>query len=143
MKRIVKSVLALSLCMSGTLWALAPTAFAQSSERTDSSTKPAWRPANQVSKPSFNSARARSVAERRICAVPAFGAQDRAIAALYGRLVGKTPMGLRAALAADQAGFNRAREDCYTQEQAQDDCLGGLLEARVWQLNNWIRAGYR
>jgi uncharacterized protein len=105
---------------------------------------PTWTAkAKQSSQPSFNCARARSMAERRICAVPAFGAQDRAIAAIYSRLVAKTPRADRAALAADQASFNRSREDCYTAEQAQDDCLGGLLSSRVWQLNNWMREGYR
>jgi uncharacterized protein len=93
--------------------------------------------------PSFNCARARTVAEKAICWSPAFSAQDRAIASLYPRVVAATPPARRPALARDQAEFNRSRELCYTPEQTQDDCLGELLASRVWQLNGWLRGGYR
>jgi uncharacterized protein len=93
--------------------------------------------------PSFNCARARTIAEQAICASPAFSAQDRAIASLYPRVLAATAPARRAAFARDQAEFNRSRELCYTPEQNQDDCLEGLLASRVWQLNGWLRGGYR
>lgn len=94
------------------------------------------------SNPSFNCARARTEAERSICAIPALGAKDRAIASLYPRVLAATSVGRRRELAADQALFNRSREDCYTPEQEQDDCLGAIMTARVTLLNGWLRKGY-
>jgi uncharacterized protein len=68
------------------------------------------------SNPSFNCVRARTTAERAICRIPALGAKDRAIASLYPRVVAATPKARRRELSADQALFNRSREDCYTPE---------------------------
>jgi uncharacterized protein len=95
------------------------------------------------SNPSFNCARARTQAERAICRIPALGAKDRAIASLYPRVVAATPVARRRDLAADQALFNRSREDCYTPEQEQDDCLAAIMTARVSLLSGWLRGGFR
>jgi uncharacterized protein len=95
------------------------------------------------SNPSFNCARARTEAERAICRLSALGAKDRAIASLYPRVVAATPAVRRRDLAADQALFNRSRENCYTAEQEQDDCLAAIMTARVSLLNGWLRGGYR
>jgi uncharacterized protein len=95
------------------------------------------------SKPSFNCARARTTAERAICRIPSLGAKDRAIASLYPRVVAATTVASRRELAADQALFNRSREDCYTPEQEQDDCLDAIMTARVSVLNGWLRGGFR
>lgn len=97
----------------------------------------------QVSNPSFNCARARTVAERAICRIPTLGAKDRAIASLYQRVVRATAIGRRYELADDQALFNRSRENCYTAEQEQDDCLDAIMTARVSVLNGWLRRGFR
>ncbi len=99
--------------------------------------------AQNGSGPSFNCARARTMAEAAICESVPFAAQDRTIASLYARVRAATPSARRAALARDQARFNRSREYCYTPEQAQDDCLESLLQSRVFQLNGWLRSGYR
>jgi uncharacterized protein len=99
--------------------------------------------AKKAAGPSFKCANARTMAERVICGSPAFSAQDRAIASLYPRVVAATPAARRQALARDQRAFNRSREDCFTAEQDQDDCLAGVLESRIWQLNGWLRGGYR
>jgi uncharacterized protein len=96
-----------------------------------------------VARPSFDCNRARTTAELAICRVPALGAKDRAIASLYPRVLRATPQAKRRALAADQALFNRSREVCYTPEQDQDDCLAAMMDARVWQLNGWLRGGFR
>jgi uncharacterized protein len=95
------------------------------------------------SNPSFNCARARTVAERAICRIPSLGAKDRAIASLYPRVVAATPVAKRRELAADQALFNRSRDMCYTPEQEQDDCLEAIMTARVQVLNNWLRTGFQ
>jgi uncharacterized protein len=98
---------------------------------------------NPGSNPSFNCTRARTIAERAICRLPALGAKDRAIASLYPRVVAATPAAKRAALARDQALFNRSREDCYTPEQLQDDCLDAIMTARISVLNTMLRGGFR
>jgi uncharacterized protein len=104
---------------------------------------PVLASAANASGPSFNCARARTIAEKAICASPSMAAKDRAIASLYPRVVAATPTPRRAALARDQADFNRSRELCYTPEQSQDDCLDDLLALRIWQLNGWLRGGFR
>jgi uncharacterized protein len=108
-------------------------------------TPPVFGATQSVSKsnPSFNCARARTTAELAICRIPALGAKDRAIASLYPRVVAATPRARRATLAADQAMFNRSREDCYSPEQEQDDCLDAIMTARVSVLNGWLRGGFR
>jgi uncharacterized protein len=92
--------------------------------------------------PSFNCARARTNAEIAICASPSFAAQDRAIASLYPRVVAATRQGRKAALASDQALFNRSRELCFAGDEDQDVCLSNLLQSRITQLNGWLRRGY-
>jgi uncharacterized protein len=92
--------------------------------------------------PSFNCARARTNAEIAICASPTFSAQDRAIASLYPRVLAATRPARKAALAQDQALFNRSRETCFAGDEDQDVCLGNLLSSRIGQLNGWLRRGY-
>jgi uncharacterized protein len=96
----------------------------------------------KVTGPSFNCARAGTNAEIAICTSPAMSAQDRAIASLYPRVMAATRQTRKAALAQDQALFNRSREICFAGDEDQDACLGNLLASRVWELNGWLRRGY-
>jgi uncharacterized protein len=98
---------------------------------------------NPSTRPSFDCNRATTEAELAICRYPPLAAKDRAIAALYPRVVAATPRARRAALARDQANFNRSRELCYQGDEERDICLGALMGVRVTQLNGWLRGGYR
>lgn len=107
-------------------------------------TPPVYGATQSVNKsnPSFNCMRARTNAEIAICSSPAVSAQDRAIASLYSRVLAATRVARKAALASDQALFNRSRELCFAGDEDQDVCLSNLLQSRVTQLNGWLRTGY-
>jgi uncharacterized protein len=85
--------------------------------------------------PSFNCRRATHEVERMICKDGELADLDHELAALYERVLARTPARQQAELKAEQRRWISERNDCQTASDARG-CVKSAYEARIDELGN-------